>query len=58
MAVGREDIMIAFRVSDTRIGLSPDQLSHLFERFNRVDKARERAFGGSGIGLTIAHSLA
>jgi two-component system sensor histidine kinase BaeS len=49
---------IAFRISDTGVGLSPEQLAHIFERFYRVDKSRSRAFGGSGIGLTIAQSLA
>ena len=58
VAVSREESMIAFRVSDTGVGLSPEQLAHIFERFYRVDKSRSRAFGGSGIGLTIAQSLA
>jgi signal transduction histidine kinase len=58
VAVSREDTMVAFRVSDTGVGLSPEQLAHIFERFYRVDKSRSRAFGGSGIGLTIAQSLA
>jgi two-component system sensor histidine kinase BaeS len=56
--VSREGTMVAFRVSDTGIGLSAEQLAHIFERFYRVDKSRSRAFGGSGIGLTIARSLA
>lgn len=50
--------MINFRISDTGVGLSSEQLDHIFERFYRVDKSRSRAFGGSGIGLTIAQSLA
>ncbi len=50
--------MITFRVSDSGVGLSPEQLDHIFERFYRVDKSRSRTFGGSGIGLTIAQSLA
>jgi len=58
MTVSREEEMVAFRVSDTGVGLAPDQLTHIFERFYRVDKARVRALGGSGIGLTIALSLA
>ena len=56
--VNREEAMVAFRVSDTGIGLSPEQIAHIFERFYRVDKSRWRVFGGSGIGLTIAQSLA
>jgi signal transduction histidine kinase len=58
MAASCEAGMIAFRVSDSGVGLSPEQLDHIFERFYRADKSRSRAFGGSGIGLTIAQSLA
>ncbi len=56
--VSREEDMVAFRVSDNGVGLTSEQLAHIFERFYRVDKSRSRAFGGSGIGLTIARSLA
>ncbi len=58
MVVSREGDMVAFRVTDTGVGLTPEQLAHIFERFYRVDKSRSRALGGSGIGLTIAQSLA
>jgi two-component system sensor histidine kinase BaeS len=58
MVVSREENMVAFQVTDTGIGLTPEQLAHIFERFYRVDKSRSRALGGSGIGLTIAQALA
>lgn len=59
VAVNREEEKtVAFRISDSGIGLTPDHIAHLFERFYRVDRSRSRAFGGSGIGLTIAQSLA
>ncbi|MFZ1412119.1 MAG: HAMP domain-containing sensor histidine kinase [Micropruina sp.] len=45
-------------VTDTGEGMTPDQLSHIFERFYRGDTARDRDAGGSGIGLTIAKALA
>ncbi len=48
---------VIFTISDTGIGVSPADASHLFERFYRVDKSRSRATGGSGIGLTIAKHL-
>ncbi|HEV2580721.1 MAG TPA: ATP-binding protein [Ktedonobacteraceae bacterium] len=56
--VSREEDGVAFRISDTGVGLTAEQLAHIFERFYRVDKSRARAFGGSGIGLTISQSLA
>ncbi len=46
-----------FSVKDTGIGIPPDHLPHIFDRFYRVDKSRSRAHGGSGIGLTIAKHL-
>jgi signal transduction histidine kinase len=45
------------KVQDTGIGIPIEHLSHIFERFYRVDKSRSRAGGGSGIGLTIARHL-
>lgn len=48
---------VLFQVRDTGAGISQEHLPHIFERFYRVDKARTRAAGGSGIGLTIARSL-
>ncbi len=48
---------VEFAVHDTGIGLEPDDLTHIFQRFYRVDKSRSRASGGSGIGLTIARHI-
>ncbi len=53
----RADGAVAFHIADTGTGIAPEQLPHLFERFYRVDKARSRALGGSGIGLTIAKAI-
>ena len=58
MDVNTEGNNVVFRVTDSGVGLSPEQMLHIFERFYRVDKSRSRASGGSGIGLTIARSLA
>ena len=44
-------------VADSGLGVAPEHLPHLFERFYRVDKSRSRALGGSGIGLSIARAL-
>jgi two-component system sensor histidine kinase BaeS len=48
---------VEFAVADTGVGIAPEHLPHVFERFYRVDKSRSRALGGSGIGLTIARAL-
>lgn len=48
---------VQVEVRDQGIGISPEHLSHVFDRFYRVDRSRSRAGGGSGIGLTIARHL-
>lgn len=50
--------MAEVRVQDTGIGIPPEALPYIFERFYRVDPSRARSSGGSGIGLTIARHLA
>ncbi|HEY0117575.1 MAG TPA: ATP-binding protein [Cellulomonas sp.] len=49
--------MVRFVVEDTGEGIAAEHLPHVFERFYRVDTARDRAHGGSGIGLSIARAL-
>lgn len=44
-------------VADTGDGIEPEELTHVFERFYRVDPSRTRATGGAGLGLTIARQL-
>jgi signal transduction histidine kinase len=54
----RSDGEVQISVRDTGIGIAPEHLEHIFDRFYRVDKSRSRrAGGGSGIGLTIARAL-
>jgi two-component system sensor histidine kinase BaeS len=44
-------------VEDTGVGIAPGDVPHVFERFWRADPARQRATGGSGLGLTIAQRI-
>ena len=44
-------------VTDTGVGIPEDAIGHVFERFYRVDKARSRKSGGSGLGLSIVRNM-
>jgi signal transduction histidine kinase len=49
--------VVAFHVEDTGGGISKDDMPHIFERFYRGDKSRDRKTGGVGIGLSIVNAL-
>ena len=57
MGLERGDAHVAVIVNDTGIGMSPDFLPHVFERFRQVDGSPTRPYPGMGIGLSLARSL-
>jgi len=58
LAILREGEMARVDVSDTGIGVPVEAQPYIFDRFYRVDKARNRMDGGSGLGLSIVKSIA
>ncbi len=49
------DLLVS--IANTGDGIPPDDLDRVFERFYRVEKSRDRARGGAGIGLAIVKQL-
>jgi two-component system OmpR family sensor kinase len=58
LSLFRDDSWARMEVTDTGIGIAPDHLPHIFDRFYRVDKVRSRTSSGIGLGLAIVKGIA
>jgi PAS domain S-box-containing protein len=52
-----QNIRVRFKVADTGIGISPEQLPHVFDEFTQEHSSTTRKYGGTGLGLTITRKL-
>ncbi|MBW8686866.1 hybrid sensor histidine kinase/response regulator [Chitinophaga rhizophila] len=52
-----DHLRLAFTVNDTGIGIEPDKLSSIFDRFSQAEADITRKYGGTGLGLTIVRQL-
>lgn len=54
----QDGMKLTFDVIDTGIGITPEKLPHIFDKFEQADQSTTRVYGGTGLGLSIAQQLA
>ncbi len=54
---GRQEVRVCLRVTDTGIGMTPEQAGRVFERFEQADRSTKIRYGGAGLGLAIVKAL-
>ncbi|MCB8817534.1 sensor histidine kinase [Desulfosporosinus shakirovi] len=57
IALTRDTEKISCTMADTGVGIAPEDQLHIFERFYKVDKSRDRTIGGNGLGLSMVRKI-
>jgi signal transduction histidine kinase len=57
ISISEKESGAAVRIADTGIGIATGEQMHIFERFYKVDRARDRSLGGNGLGLSIVKKI-